>query len=602
MVNWKRAGSGPLYDKRGECLGDSTHAGRPPANASAAHPNGRGPARSTRLSDAQLLERFLSQRDEAAFEVLVWRHGAMVYSLCRRLLRHHQDAEDAFQATFLILARKAHSIGRRKRSAAGFTRWLTDSHWRQEAERQRTPCSRCPLSRCRPQRLRPTWSGATSPVLDEEVHLLPEKYRAPFVLCYLEGKTNEEAALLLGCPKGTILSRLARARQRLRSRLTRRGVALSTAALAAALSEKALASHLPGSLVKSLIHAALAGAAGNATTGLISSRVAALTEGVLRAMFMTKVKIAAAVVLVVGIAVSGAGIGAGWTQSAVIATPQPESQPVGAGSPTNAALPGQSKAAIAQKRLPPLNHADDAKKRTQSTINLKQLSLAMINYAGAYGHLPAPAIYSKNGKALLSWRVALLPFLEQDALFKKFKLDEVWDGPHNKMLLGQMPKMFAPPNDMNWNMKPDTPYQVFVGKDAGFEKRRTLQFPGDITDGTSNTIMIVEAESLVPWTKPEDLEYEADGPLPELGGQFPNLFLAAFFDGSVHTFSKNVDERTLRALITRNGGEEVDWDKLRTPASHQVSGRGGGSKFECDKCKIDTGSSPCSGGAGKAEP
>src|SRR5262249_7905966 len=126
------------------------------------------------------------------------------------------------------------------------------------------------------------------PVLDEEIQRLPARYRAPFVLCHLEGKANEEAARQLGCPKGTILSRLSRARERLRARLTKRGVALSTAALAALVTEKATSATVSASLSKITLQAGLSLAATGAATGIVSTHVIALTEGVVKAMFVTK--------------------------------------------------------------------------------------------------------------------------------------------------------------------------------------------------------------------------------------------------------------------------------------------------------------------------
>jgi RNA polymerase sigma factor (sigma-70 family) len=264
------------------------------------------------LTDAQLLERFASQRQETAFEALVWRHGTMVHNVCRRLLRRPQDAEDAFQATFLLLVRKAGTI--HKREAVGS--WLYKVAYR-VALRARSAEAR--RARREPQGLEfparepeddVLWRDLR-PLLDEEVNRLPEKYRRPVVLCYLSGKTTEEAAAEMGCPRGTVLSRLAWARERLRGRLTRRGLALTAAALAAALPAKAASAARTGALIDSTVKAALSFAAGNsATTGVPSAAAVSLMEGVLRSMFLTKVKWAAGMLLVG--AVLGAGLGL-WT-------------------------------------------------------------------------------------------------------------------------------------------------------------------------------------------------------------------------------------------------------------------------------------------------
>ena len=169
------------------------------------------------LTDAQLLDRFVDEHDEAAFEVLVWRHGPMVLSVCRRILRHEQDAEDAFQATFLTLVRKARSIGKRQ-AVAG---WLYKVAYRIALEAKTLASKRHVHERQeagtlealanQPGTESTVWRDLRT-VLDEEVNRLPEKYRTPLILCYFEGKTYEEAARELGCPKGTVSIRLMRAR------------------------------------------------------------------------------------------------------------------------------------------------------------------------------------------------------------------------------------------------------------------------------------------------------------------------------------------------------------------------------------------------------
>jgi RND family efflux transporter MFP subunit len=257
------------------------------------------------VSDAELLGRFADRRDEAAFEALVWRHGPLVLGVCRRVLGRTQDSEDAFQAVFLILARKAGSV--RRRGAVG--PWLYRVAYR-VALRARGRIAR-------PGRFQHLPSDLAAPpsqddaerhdlgrVLDEEVRRLPAKYREPVILRYLEGLSTAEAAGALGCPPGTVLSRLAWARRRLRSRLAARGVALS-AAVAAVAASAGEAGAVPGRWVTATAGAALPFAAGG-RAGVSSTQSSMLAEGVLRAMFMTKLRIGA--VLAVGALAAGTGL------------------------------------------------------------------------------------------------------------------------------------------------------------------------------------------------------------------------------------------------------------------------------------------------------
>jgi RNA polymerase sigma factor (sigma-70 family) len=184
------------------------------------------------VPDRELLERFLKSRDEAAFELLLWRHGALVLNVCMRVLQDTHLAEDVFQLTFLTLARRAGTIAR----AESVGSWLYKVAYR-TALRARTRAGTVaaldrsetepalPGKECDPAEAA-AWSELR-PILDAEVNRLPEHYRSAFILCYLQGKTNEEAAQELGCPKGTVDSRLARARERLRDRLGRRGISLA---------------------------------------------------------------------------------------------------------------------------------------------------------------------------------------------------------------------------------------------------------------------------------------------------------------------------------------------------------------------------------------
>jgi RNA polymerase sigma factor (sigma-70 family) len=262
------------------------------------------------LTDGQLLEVYISRHDEAAFAALVRRHGPMVWGVCRRVLRNQQDAEDAFQATFLVLVRRAASIASRELLA----NWLygvahqtalkarATAAKRKERERQVTEMPEPAVTQ------QDQWRDV-QPVLDEELSRLPDKYRGVIVLCDLEGKTRKEVAVQLDCPEGTVASRLVRARTMLAKRLTQRGVAMSAGALAVVLAQQAVSAGVPNSVVDSTIKAAALLAAGKAaTTGVISVKVAALTEGVMKAMLFTKLKAVLAVVLVLGFVATGATI------------------------------------------------------------------------------------------------------------------------------------------------------------------------------------------------------------------------------------------------------------------------------------------------------
>jgi RNA polymerase sigma factor (sigma-70 family) len=265
------------------------------------------------LTDGQLLDRFVSGRDAAAIEALVRRHAPMVWGTVRRVLRDRHDAEDAFQATFLVLARKAASILPREMVA----NWLYGVAHQTALKARATAARRRGRERQVERMPEPSvaeqdrWDELV-PLLDQELSRLPDKYRAVLVLCDLEGKTRKEVARQLGLPEGTVASRLARARATLAKRLARRGVVLSGGALAAVLSQNVASAGAPTSVVSSTIKAASLFAAGQvAAPGAISARVAALTEGVLKTMLLTKLKIATAVLLAVVLVFGMAGLGIG---------------------------------------------------------------------------------------------------------------------------------------------------------------------------------------------------------------------------------------------------------------------------------------------------
>jgi len=269
------------------------------------------------LTDAQLLEAFVSRKDEAAFAALVRRHGPMVLGVCRRVLRNHHDSEDAFQAAFLVLFRKAGSIAPR----AMVANWLYGVAYRTALKARSMITKHRVRERQVTEMPEPVadepdncWRDL-QPLLDREMSRLPDKYRVPIVLCDLQGQTGKEAARQLGWPEGTVSSRLSRGRGLLAKRLTRQGLVLSAGSLAAVLSQNAASASVPASLVSSTIKAASFLAAGQAlTTGLISAKVAALMEGVLKAMLLKK--LTSTLMFFTLVAVVGLGLGGASFQAA----------------------------------------------------------------------------------------------------------------------------------------------------------------------------------------------------------------------------------------------------------------------------------------------
>ncbi len=255
------------------------------------------------ISDGWLLDAFLKTKDETAFEALVKRHGPMVLGVCSRLLRNTHDAEDAFQATFIVLLRKAHAI--RNRDLLG--NWLYGVACR-TAMKVRANAARRKAKERQVTDMRPRFRSAEQTseellaLLDVELHRLPDKLRAPLVLCDLEGMARKEAARKLGWPIGSLNWRLARSRTILAKKLKQHGVTLGTGTLAACLARRATAVSVPAPLLGLTVKTGvLMSISKNAAAGVVSAKVASLAEGVVRTMFLTKLKIAAGLVLLVGV-------------------------------------------------------------------------------------------------------------------------------------------------------------------------------------------------------------------------------------------------------------------------------------------------------------
>jgi RNA polymerase sigma factor (sigma-70 family) len=276
------------------------------------------------LTDGDLLAAYVARRDEAAFAALVRRHGPMVLGVCRRILRNHADAEDAFQATFLVLVRKAGTIRTRTQVSSWLHGVAHNTALKARAlNRRRLEKERDVRARSKGQAAEELWQQAKA-LLDEALRGLPEKYRVAVVLCGLEGRTIKEAARQLACPQGTVATRLARGRALLARRLSRSGLALSAGTVAAILGEGAASASVPAALSGATVKAA--------ATGLVSASVVTLSERALQAMLLTKIKIAAAVLAVLGVLGLAAGL---------LALPLGATQPPRQGGPGKAAVTGQ---------------------------------------------------------------------------------------------------------------------------------------------------------------------------------------------------------------------------------------------------------------------
>jgi hypothetical protein len=230
-----------------------------------------------------------------------------------------------------------------------------------------------------------------------------------------------------------------------------------------------------------------------------------------------------------------------------------------AGGQPAPADPGRGQAAD----VPALPGEDHPEARARTVHNLKHIAFALHNFTTKNGgRIPAAAI-RRGDKALLSWRVAILPFLEESALYERFRLDEPWDSPHNRALLKEMPRVYAPVRH-GGTAPYATNYQGLVGPGAMFQGREGTNIR-DFIDAARPTLMIVEAAHPVPWTKPEDTPYDAGTPLPKLGGPFDDGFYAALADGSVRFAGRKVAPETIRALVSGGDGKLKTADKLSPP-------------------------------------
>ena len=394
--------------------------------------------------------------------------------------------------------------------------------------------------------------------LHREIDRLPARYKTAIVLCDLQGLTHEEAARRLGRRVGTISSQVSRARDRLRRRLDRRGLAYPSGIVAAAI-DSTRPSVLPNVLVGSTVKNVMSLSTGLAA-GSVPASIASLSQGVLRSMLFAKIGLIFAALVGLGAAATGVSVGVDVVGRAPQPAP-PRQQP----APERRA-PNPEPIAVAAATPQPKAEEEPARETesiVHSAMNLKRIAWAIHAFLEANNqNFPAAAIIGPGGTPLLSWRVAILPYLGENekARYGEFKLSEPWDSPHNKALLPKMPKVYSPSvaNDGEKNQYV-THYLAIVGGGALFERDQMVNI-NSVTAGTSNTLMIAEAATGVPWTKPEDLAFTGArrSLLPELGGQFKEGFMGVRADGSPRLFKKSLDPTVLVNMITRGGFDVVD--------------------------------------------
>ncbi len=358
------------------------------------------------MTEALLLERFLGTRDEAAFAALVERFGPMVLGVCRKFLPDPHAAEDAFQATFLVLVRRAGTI--RDRDLVG--------HWLYAVALKVVKRSRADLAR---RRLRerggedvdaypvadapPSWPFDVGPILQEELARLPENYRKPLVLCFLDGRSHEDAARQLQWPVGTVKGRISRGKEMLRERLTRRGVAITTAAIAASLSQTASATVSP-ILIDSTVRAAMGIAAGGAVAaGACSATAAALSEGVVASMMLAKFKVLAGGLVALGTVVTGAAVMA--RQLGPANPPNPGATAAQAPAPPQkqaATAPGAEKKA--QQDNPRMAESARASRLNQLRVDVARRRLAREQQSYEKGAQSLDGVFKASRELMLAFR------------------------------------------------------------------------------------------------------------------------------------------------------------------------------------------------------
>ena len=525
------------------------------------------------LNDRGLLGRFASDRDERAFAVLALRHAPMVLRICRRILKNEHDAEDACQAVFMLIAIKAGKVcwhecvanwlyGAAVRIARNENRRLE----RNRAQGLVDAHSVASASDASPE------SGEIESVLYQELDRLPDKYRAPVVLCHLEGRSRRQTADELGISETTVKGRLERALDMLRRKLERRGLGLPAVLFGGELAREIAEAAIADSTALLTAQAAAKFAAGDVLAAASVNSVALAKGELAKMLIATQIKWAVVTVTMASALGTGAIVTSSLSNGGSDASAHTASTDTGAVDPAPPARTEQSVAApkpspdteLALADEPPKNARADKEPEPPNgravTDGLKHISLAMHNYHDANGSFPAAATYDANQKPLLSWRVHILPYLDERNLYGEFRLREPWDSAHNKALVEKMPAIFAAGSG-TLQKAGKTLFLAPVGDGMAIGRREPTTI-ADIKDGTSNTIMIVtvQPQHAVEWTKPADWEFDEKKPFDKLTGKNGEGFRFSGCDGAAHNWPKVLPPDQLKALLTRAGGEVISFD------------------------------------------
>ena len=493
-------------------------------------------------TDRELLYRYCHNNDANAFELIVWRHSAMVLRLCRSVLRDHHRAEDATQATFLILARKAKTIGDGRTLPA----WLHRVAFRLALRANRDRRLELPIDSA-PE---PSFDAPISledhereQLLHAEVDRLSEKYRLPIVLCFFEGLTHAEAAKRLNWPVGSVAGRLAEAKKILHRRLSDKGITVGIVALFAGLSVNRVSAVAP-----SLVATILKLQRGDA----VPATVLHLVNGGLQMFMWTKVKMGLAIAMLCGsVALTTAWAVGTSQQPAEKQEAEPEVEEVEEPEPE-----------IIKPEMDDL----DKLKKVMGTISRNVADNPdnkIFDYEKRWWETRwINDICDKKGKPILSWRVALLQHLgtREKTLFKQFNLNESWDSEHNKKLLSKMPSIYRLTAQSNTSR--ETYFHVYAIDGSPFA-RPLAPKKGDGNKGLENTLGVFLSEPATSWTKPDEAVVTK-----ELGlKNFPDFDPITTLDGKIHYLKPGKYQKQLYELTQHTSKGHINWEQIEYTVS-----------------------------------